>query len=278
MTENVRTILIPHDGSALSSRSAETLAPLLLNQPNVVLLYIDDGHTVDEDALAAAAEVLEAKGASVTRRDETSNDVAGTILDVAAELQPDLVAMSTHGHGGIERFTRGSVAERVLRSCPAPLLMTNPFTEGDAGGVDSVLVPLDGSEDAGSVLDSAIPIARAFSARVVLLYVDWSADTDTPGLASKRREMREADIEGWLASARDRVVGAGLDVTIEVAYGNVAQEVLRLAAPGVHGLLAMATHGRSGPGRWLLGSTAETVLRECRIPVLLHRIGAAAIG
>ena len=89
--------------------------------------------------------------------------------------------------------------------------------------------------------------------------------------------MRRQDIEHWLAAPRERAAKAGLDVSIEIAHGNVAEEVLRLAQPDLHGLLAMTTHGRTGPGRWLLGSSAETVLRHCRVPVLLHRVGSMPI-
>jgi nucleotide-binding universal stress UspA family protein len=277
VTEKIRTILIPHDGSVLSSRSAETLAPLLPAGTQVTLLHVDDGQPVDEPTMTAAEKTLSSNGATVTRRTIASKDPAGVILDVAAELRPSLVAMSTHGRGGIERITRGSVAERVLRRCPVAILMTNSFTQGEASSIDSVLVPLDGSVHSTEVLDSVIPVAKAFSARVVLLYVDWIDPTDTPTVAAKRRTMRQADIEEWLGEPRERVAAAGIDVSIEIAYGNVAEELLRLAQPGKYGLLAMTTHGRTGPGRWLLGSTAETVLRDCRLPLLLHRIGSTAI-
>ncbi|MBW2498821.1 MAG: universal stress protein [Deltaproteobacteria bacterium] len=276
MTQKTRTILIPHDGSALSSRSAEILAPLLPAGTQVTLLHVDDGQPVDERAMTAAEKTLCSNGATVTRRTIASKDPAGVILDVAAELRPSLVAMSTHGRGGIERITRGSVAERVLRGCPVSVLMTNPFTGDGSSTIESVLVPLDGSHNSTEVLDSVIPFAKAFSARVVLLYVDWIDPTDTPTGAAKRRAMRQADIEGWLAEPRERVAAADIEVSIEIAHGNVADELIRLAQPEAYGLLAMTTHGRTGPGRWLLGSTAEAVLRHCRLPLLLHRIGSAA--
>jgi nucleotide-binding universal stress UspA family protein len=102
--------------------------------------------------------------------------------------------------------------------------------------------------------------------------VDWEDPTLTPEGVRKRREIRERDIAEWLSGAKARLEEVGLPVEIRIAHGDVAQEILRLAEPGgEYDLLAMGTHGRSGPGRWLLGSIAEKVLRECRLPVLLAR-------
>ena len=136
MSANARTVLIPHDGSDLSSRSAETIAPLIPPGTQVIVLHVDDGQSVEEAAIAAAEKALRSKDLTVTRRSVASEDAAQAILDVAAEVQPDLVAMSTHGRSGIARLTRGSVAERVLRHCPVPVLMTNPMTEGGASGIE----------------------------------------------------------------------------------------------------------------------------------------------
>jgi nucleotide-binding universal stress UspA family protein len=151
--------------------------------------------------------------------------------------------------------------------------MVNPFCVTDsAGPVRSVLLPLDGSETSEVVLDPLIPLARSHGSRLTLLFVDWEDPTLTPEGARKRRKNRERDITEWLSEAKARLEEAGLPVEIQIAHGDVAQEVLRLAeAGGEYDLVAMGTHGRSGPGRWLLGSIAEKVLRECRLPVLLAR-------
>jgi nucleotide-binding universal stress UspA family protein len=178
--------------------------------------------------------------------------------------------MSTHGRGGLERWVRGSVAERVLRSCPVPLLMVNPRTRSGSG-LASIVVPLDGSANSTRVLDPLIPLARAFDARLTLLFVDWDAVTDTPSQAARRRERRERDVAEWLADPMKRLASEGIAAEIRIVRGDVAEEILRAAEPGEFDLLAMSTHGRSGPGRWLLGSVAEKVLGQCRIPILLHR-------
>lgn len=266
-----QSVLITHDGSTLASAVVDPLIPLLDRDARVTLLHVEDGSPGDTAAIGAALEQLEGSGANVERRDVASSDAAGTILDVAEELRPDLVAMSTHGRSGTERWVRGSVAERVLRACPVPLFMVNPLSVPELA-VDSVLAPLDTSDNSAQILETLTPLAKAFGARVTLLYVDWDDPTDTPDASARRRELRAADINEWLATPLARVRDAGLDVKLEIAQGEVADKIVALARPGEHDLLAMTTHGRSGPGRWLLGSIAEKVLRECRIPVVLQRI------
>lgn len=269
----LRSILIPHDGSALSGAIVEAVGPLLVRHGEravgVTLLHVRDGSIESSAELDSAAKRLAALGAEVTVVERTSKDAAGAIVDCARETQPDLVAMSTHGRGGLDRFVRGSVAERVLRACPAPLWMVNPRTQSGKV-VSSILVPLDDSELAARILDPLIPIARAFGARVTLLFVDWTSATDTPSQAAKRREARERDVREWLAEPYAKLEAAGLPAAVRIVQGDVAEEILRAAEPGTFDLLAMSTHGRSGASRWLLGSVAEKVLAQSRIPVFVH--------
>lgn len=271
----LRSILIPHDGSALSGAVVESLAPLLGEDRaegiGVTLLHVHDGASEDRAGLDETAARLKALGGRVTRVERTAVDPAGAIIDFARETLPDLVAMSTHGRSGLERWVRGSVAERVLRTCPAPLWMVNPRTRPGTV-VSSILVPLDESTRAARILEPLIPIARAFGAKVTLLFVDWDAATDTPSLAAKRRAERDRDVREWLAEPWARIEAAGIAGAVRIARGDVAEEILRVAEPGAFDLLAMSTHGRTGPGRWLLGSTAEKVLARSRVPIFLYPV------
>jgi len=79
-------------------------------------------------------------------------------------------------------------------------------------------------------------------------------------------------IEEWLAEPRRRVAEAGLEVEVEMAHGDVAEEILRRARAGSHGLLAMTTHGRSGVSRWWFGSVAEALVRHAPCPLFVLRV------
>lgn len=271
----LRTILIPHDGSTLSGAIAESVAPLLAGlgaeSVDVTLLHVRESVQDDRTRLDTTAQRLAALGSRVSQVERVSLDPAGAIVDFARETKPDLVAMSTHGRGGLERWVRGSVAERVLRACPVPLWMINPRTKPGTV-VSTILVPLDESACAARILEPVIPMARALGARVTLLFVDWDAATDTPTLAAKRRAARERDVREWLAEPWAQLEAAGVAGAVRIERGDVAEEILRVAEPGAFDLLAMSTHGRSGPGRWLLGSTAEKVLARCRVPIFLFPV------
>jgi len=267
----LRSILISHDGSALSGAITDALAPLLTGGVEVTLLHVVEDAGVDPSSELGATEgKLAALGVRVTCVQRTGTDPAGVIVDFARETRPDLLAMSTHGRGGLDHWLRGSVAERVLRSSPVPILMVNPRTHPKSG-IASVLVPLDASPTSAQVLESLIPLARTFGTRLTLLFVDWDAATDTPTQAARRREMRSREVDEWLAGPMARLSAEGIEAGVRIVHGDVAEEILRAAEPGAFDLLALSTHGRSGASRWLLGSVAEKVLAQCRIPILLHR-------
>jgi len=264
------SVLIPHDGSTLAGAVVGALGPLLKSGTVVNLLYVEDSSRSSEEALAVTEREIVAHGAAVARHKVKSDDPAIAILDVAAELRPDLVAMSTHGRSGIKRWVRGSVAERVLRECPAPLLSVNPFTHSGSS-FDRVLVPLDASDYSAQILDTLLPFAKTFEAELTLLFVDFDDPTDTPKQAERRRATRKDDIKRWLAKPLERANQAELSVDLRIAHGDVASVIEELAKHDNYDLVAMTTHGNSGPGRWSLGSVTAQVLRNCAIPVLLHR-------
>jgi nucleotide-binding universal stress UspA family protein len=87
-------------------------------------------------------------------------------------------------------------------------------------------------------------------------------------------ERREA--ETYLAGIAARLAADGVRVTTEVRAGFADQEILAAVQPG--DLLALASHGRGGLGRILLGSVAEKVTREAPVPVLLVRADEGGQG
>lgn len=171
-------------------------------------------------------------------------DPAEEIVRCARESGHDLVAMSTHGRAGLERWLRGSVAEGVLRTCDLPLLLANPLgvePRPDAR-LAEVLVPLDGSARSARALPLAVRVADAHAARVTTLHVDEAAGAHHPD---------------------------GLTADTRRAQGDVVETILRHAEHA--DLLVMATHGRSGASRWWTGSVTEEVLHRARRPLLVVR-------
>jgi nucleotide-binding universal stress UspA family protein len=133
-----------------------------------------------------------------------------------------------------------------------------------------VLVPLDGSRLAERALDTATGFARE-GAKVVLLR---AAEAHTAPFAdpSAAQVTVIEEAEAYLAAVAARLRSAGAtDVETTVWYGAPAESIAEAAGLRKADLIVMSTHGRSGLGRLMLGSVAETVLRSTSTPILLLR-------
>jgi nucleotide-binding universal stress UspA family protein len=141
---------------------------------------------------------------------------------------------------------------------------------------ERMLVPLDGSEGAEAILPFAEQVAGPLDAEVVLLRVVEpispvevvaSAGVVTPDTFT----LRDMDAKRYLSEIEGRLSKKGLRVRTRVALGPPADEILAAARATSADLIAMATRGRSGLGRALFGSVAQSVLRASPVPVLLIR-------
>jgi len=136
--------------------------------------------------------------------------------------------------------------------------------------MDRILVPLDGSECAENVLPAVEKLAKDLKASISLLRVALAHTF--PGVDPTESEVKVVrEAEDYLAKIEKRLKGKGLTVDTHVRYGNDAEEILDHAAQKDVDFVAMSTHGRSGVGRWLIGSVAEKVLRHSPKPIFLVR-------
>jgi nucleotide-binding universal stress UspA family protein len=133
-----------------------------------------------------------------------------------------------------------------------------------------ILIPLDGSEVAEVALPHAITMANTFNADLNLLCVALAHGFPGSDPVETQR-VAVAESHAYLEQLCTRLQQQGLRVTPTVRYGNAAEEIIAYAGGHDISIIVMATHGRSGVGRWLLGSTAEKVLRGTPVPILLIR-------
>jgi nucleotide-binding universal stress UspA family protein len=200
-----------------------------------------------------------------------SGPPADAILQVALEMNIDLVAMSTHARRGLGRWYLGSVAESVVRRSELPVLLKPPHVAASVSPLRRILVPLDGSERSGAILDVVKPIAARTRAEIILLHVATRVLDPAPQWA-----MKGAISPGESTGSRYQEMADGLeDLDLRawpvMAEGDAAAEILSRAKELNVDLIAMATHGRTGLMRTLFGSvTAEVLMRSDR-PVLLIR-------
>ncbi|MCS6849086.1 MAG: universal stress protein [Anaerolineae bacterium] len=218
------------------------------------------------------------------------------ILDVAAEEGADLIAMATHGRGGISRFLLGSVADRVVRHAHAPVLLVRPAghragSSQELPAYRRILVPLDGSELAHTVLPYVRKLAACTGAEVLLMQAVPEPEPEvimTHAQFGWGRAMSGSIVSGsgdlarWIehatAAARDSLDAAaavlaesGIRVETTVSVGRPAEAILDMAERRGVDLIAMATHGYGGIRRFLIGSVADRIVRHAHAPVLLVR-------
>ncbi len=295
---------------AVAERSGASIELTAVHEPMLPPGLIEDVGGVDSATLgalmpagerldAAAWEALEKRlsdyleDAASRVRDRFDGTVTTTVLDGwpveeldqrIHEADADLVVMTTHGRGGLSRAWLGSVADGLVRCCGRPVLLTRPH-ETDVPDLDArnelerVLVPLDGSELAESILDDVVTLCRVTGAACALLGVIIPPlEPGSPYLAQvsdvfdrllEEAELRTGEyLDGVAQTLRDR----GLAVeTHSVVHVQPHGAILGVAEQSGADLIAMATHGRSGVRRMLLGSVGDKVLRSAEVPVLLRR-------
>jgi nucleotide-binding universal stress UspA family protein len=142
-----------------------------------------------------------------------------------------------------------------------------------------ILVPLDREAGAEVALPVAADLAKSDGTVIRLMYV-----APTPSaIVAEGRVIAYADQESdrlqhlgmvYLREAAHQL--AGLPIEYAVRFGEPAEEILEEAREFGADLVVMATHGRSGVARLMLGSVAEAVLRRSEVPVVLVRHGLPA--
>lgn len=230
--------------------------------------------------LDAEAETLRAHGLQVA----TSVQVGGAaeiITEYAAHTPTAVIVMATHGYSGLQRWTIGSVADKVIHNTHVPLLLIRgTMVLGKAPQLKTLLVPLDGSELARQALPVASEIARAAGARVTLLHAVDPLVEASPRMGRFGLGMRDDDallddvihnVGQELDTIAQDIRTEELEVTTMTIVGYPAEVIVDEAERRSADLIVMATHGYSGIRRWALGSIADKVLHTSRTPLMLVR-------
>jgi len=265
----IERILLPLDGSELSDRAIPIVSAIAKGErAQVLLVRAVPGEPAHDAEVAAAGQHLEARRKALatagveTKTRIVRGEAAASVLEAAASFDPSLIVLATHGQTGEKRWIRGSVAERILERSRFPLLLTNPFALAGARKFEKILVPLDGSSDAASVLPLVEDVARLFDAEVTLFHGFEVPEGDAAAEARRLLEHHRRSLSGVKAK-------------IATASGPVAASILDLVEREKVDLLALTTHGRSGTSRWLYGSVADIVLHHAPVCMLVKR---TAIG
>jgi nucleotide-binding universal stress UspA family protein len=208
---------------------------------------------------------------------------AEEIVAAATAMAAGLVVMGTHGRGGFERWVLGSVAEKVLRQAPCPV-MTIPPASAERPPRElfrTIVCATDFSEASTLAVRFALSLAQEAAGRLVLLHVlealpvlevQGGLSFDVGDYrAHLEREARELMRRAVPESARDWCAPEEI-----VAAGKAWREILRLAGEKQAELIVLGVHGRGALDRMVFGSTTHHVVREAGCPVLSVRERRAA--
>ena len=142
--------------------------------------------------------------------------------------------------------------------------------------LNKILVPLDGSALAESAIAKAMDVAGDESTFMLLRAAEAHTLPGVDPTEAQVEVVREA--EEYLASVATRLREQGVtNVETTVWYGPAPSAIVEAARLRKADLIVMSTHGRSGLGRLILGSVAESVLRGATTPILLLRVPGAPV-
>jgi nucleotide-binding universal stress UspA family protein len=202
------------------------------------------------------------------------------LVDYAEEHDIDLVVMGTHGRRGVERLLIGSVTEEVVRAAPCPVLTIRSTTEARPDrAVRRILVPVDFSEASEDAIMHAKEIALTYGAEIDLIHVVEEAvypsayGVEPVSIPTQEIIDRVEDNLGELV--REDI---GYEhAMVKAVVGYAPRAILDHAEENDIDLIVIATHGRTGLDRILLGSVTERVLRQSPTPVFVVKPGRKSL-
>lgn len=300
-----RTVIVPLDGSefseralpealAIARRSGAALRLVRVREPAPAYLFASavvqpDGvlppdptldaalASEDQGYLSTVADRLRREAVVAVEIEVLDGPVAAAIDEDARGQEGCLVVLATHGRGRIRRMWLGSVAHGVARHASVPVLLIGPAEDAPPPTADRlyrhVLMPLDGSTDADSIVPHAVAIGSLAGARYTLLQVlppatlvGYALPRD--GEAMSWAELEERAAERSLERRAALLRLQALDVKKRVVrHGSTAEAILEYARANGIDLIAMASHGH-GWGHLILGDVADEVVRRSDVPVL----------
>lgn len=228
---------------------------------------------------------------------EEEEGVCESICADVVKTGADLIVLSSHGRGAVARFWLGSIADKLVRTAPVPVLLARPPEQSPAADLQHpaslkhFLLALGGNTIAERIVEPALALGKVTGAEYTLVRVvrpafphllssagaytgpkppaGWSA-------LGKIDEQKCLQAEEYLRSVAERLRAEGAKVQTRVHIAEQpASALLREASLVGADLIALETHGR-GASRVLIGSVADKVVRGSALPVLVCRLPAQA--
>lgn len=283
-------ILVPLDGSGRAEHALPYAEWVAKRLGSTVTLLTACG--LDDPMVRPLTVYLEKQTEDMRKSGVSANcacvtgDIAEEILGFSEKNRVGLIVMTSRGTSGSGRWSLGGVALKVVLHCNTPILLVRTAERHAARlqeGVRSILVPLDGSPVAESILPHIRDLALATGLEVILMQV--TVPIGYPAVARDNVEAggHEADVkklnqgrqeatEFYLKEREKELAAKGVKVSAVSLSGKPASDViLQYISDNPIGITALATHGFSGLSKWAFGSVAIDILEGSTRPLLLLR-------
>lgn len=302
-----QSILVPLDGSEFSARALPTAAALarrcgatlhlvVVFDPTALLHFAPGEASIpafDATMVNARCQALQEwvaeQASSITNTGVSAQGafLEGTVVEALAEqavaVAADLVVMTTHGRGGLDRLRLGSVASSFLNRSPVPVFLVRPGgadapTPGHELPTGTLMVTLDASPFGETILPHAARFASAVGLALEFVHVAEPVanplslfGADALVAEDFVSSDEEATARTYLATQAAKLQDTVSSKTTVLSDNSSGRALVNYARQSDPGAIALATHGRSGLLRLILGSVADQVLRGVEQPVLVYR-------
>ncbi len=226
-----------------------------------------------EEVIEEAKEVFTGNGIiprCVVKTD--SNSIASEICNFAEREQIDLVIIGRKGLTRLNRAVMGSVTARVIGCSPVDILVV---PSDSVVKWNKILLATDGSKCSEAAKDTALEIASGHRSElkvVSVVDVPDEAYAEAPNAIEKLGERARAIGE----AVRARSEEYHIDADVFVREGEAHKVIVDIAKKENVDLICMGSHGRTGIGRFIMGSVTEKVISSAACPVLIVKSCEAA--
>jgi nucleotide-binding universal stress UspA family protein len=227
--------------------------------PPLILHELDKSYQkAGQKIIRAAEEFFKEEKVAIKAELVKAEDPAEKVLEMTRESNYDLVIIGNIAEKQAERFSLGSVAEKISLYAKIPVLITKKKTK-----IKKLLVAVDGSTQAHKAAEYATRLSQAFKARITLLHVE------TGELFNLEPKVAKQVGEEILNEEAAKIQDVEYDTRLEV--GKPAETILRLAKQEDYDLIVLGSRGVSSVRRFLLGSVSADVSMHARRSVLIVR-------
>ena len=251
--------------------------------------HLNDAQAYMEDVGRRLGDLADVKVTYDIIEEGEEIGVAESLRAEVTSSAADLVVMTTHGRGSLERLWLGSLPDELIRTVTVPFLLVRPGSSPPDLHRDvvlhQILLALDGTTFAERIMEPALALGKAMGSNFTLVRaIPHALAHPAPapsaagphasfagGIATIGERVRQ-DAQAYLQAVAEYLHGVAgqVDIRVPVA-GQPAAAIFQEAAAVGADLIALETHGRRGVSRLLMGGTGDKVVRTSPVPVLICR-------